>query len=55
MPRNRGAGFSISVFGRFAYTLSVLYVHCSGWFYYRLVMEAMFVQLRQGVREQPDT
>lgn len=55
MRQRRAAGFSISVFGRFAYILSALNVHYLEEFFKLLCILVMFVQRRQPVREQPDT
>ncbi len=37
------------------YTLSALYVHCHFLLFWVFGFLAMFVHIRQGVREQPDT
>ncbi len=43
------------MFGRFTYTLSALDGHCLFWFFGSVGFLAMFVHIRQRVREQPDT
>ena len=53
--RGRLSGFSISVFGRFTYTLSALDGHYFGIFEKVLCFVVMSAQIRQYVREQPDT
>ena len=55
MCQRRAAGFSISVFGRFAYILSALDGHYLEMFWDFFGFLVMFVQSRQSVREQPDT
>ena len=55
MRQRRAAGFSISVFGRFAYTLSALCGHYLGVFFGCFGFLVMSVHIRQCVREQPDT
>ena len=55
MRQRRAAGFSISVFGRFAYTLSALDGHYLEMFWEFFGFLVMFVQSRQDMREQPDT
>ncbi len=52
----RQTGFSISVFGRFTYTLSALDGHYLRIFWEVIsISKVMFDHIRQHVREQPDT
>lgn len=55
MSQRKAAGFSISVIARFSYTLSALDVHCIAYDLYLQWVFAMFVHIRQRVREQANT
>ena len=56
MPQNKPSDFSISVFGRFTYTPFASDVHYLVVFERTIfISKVMFVQIKQHVREQPDT